>query len=275
MKWRLIWAVLAVTGACLSQNAVTASAQGLIWNLPQEDGAWVRYEGTYTVIKTRPDADDGDLELKWARRLTIKSVGDEMATVDGKETACRWVEFRLETGRETAEGPETGRFGTRIYKVLIPANRVIGKIADEDNIPVTFLPIVKGFRQIGDRPAKPVKEKVLAIYPMISLLDHYQDFKPTSKDAEPVDVPLGAISARLFKGTQVLETPITRSTNQAELALSDEVPFGPVMWKVNVVREVKDKLSPEDAFQKVSTITIEMQAVETGGGATGDIPNTN
>ena len=256
--------------AGLGHHASVASAQGLIWSLP-EDGSWVRYEGTYTIVKARPDSDDGDLELKWSRRLTISSVGSETRTVDGKETACRWVELKLETGRSTAEGVDTGKFGTRVYKVLIPENRVIGKIVDEDDIPVTFLPIVEGYRKMGDRPVKAVKGKVLNIYPMISLLAHYRDFKQTGEKADSIDVPLGAVSARTFQGKQIVKTRISRSSNTAELALSDEVPFGPAKWTVTVIREEKDAVAEADAYQKTSTTTISMEAVEKGSGARSEI----
>ena len=38
----------------------TTSAQVLIWNLPKEDGAWIRFEGNYRQNQARPNAAAGD-----------------------------------------------------------------------------------------------------------------------------------------------------------------------------------------------------------------------
>src|SRR5262245_46496972 len=128
-----------------------SSAQMLIWNLPNDDGVWVRFEGAYKQTRARPNSNAGDENLEWGRQLTISSVGRE--TVDGR--ACRWVEFKSITkpsGLEQKPGPGD----SYIYKVLIPEDHVIGKTVDAETIPVTYLPIVKGWRKVGEREPQPV-----------------------------------------------------------------------------------------------------------------------
>ena len=264
---RFVWTFAAILSASLVLAAPrTSAAQGLIWSLPEEDGTWIRYEGDYRNVEARPNADQ-DLTLNSQRWLTISSVGRETREYHGKEVPCRWVEMKVETGKSSAEGVETGRFGTIIYKVLIPEQAVIGKITDADELPVTFLPILEGYRKLGDRPAQPVKEKVLAVYPMISLIAHYRDFEAVAKEAEPVDVKLGTVMARRYKGVKISETNTSRTKNVAELAISDEVPFGVARWTVTIERDEKDELEDVESFHRTTTIEVDMQAVETGSGA--------
>src|SRR5579863_5381857 len=153
-----------------------AQAQILIWSLPKEEGAWIRLEGTYRQTRDRPNSNAGSEVLEWHSELTISSVGREMADVDGTEVACRWVEFKAVTkpgGVDQVPGPGD----TFVYKVLIPEDRVVGKTIDEESLPITFLPIVKGFRRVGGREVEPVQEKALAVYPTIALVTYYPDLK--------------------------------------------------------------------------------------------------
>ncbi|TWU11623.1 hypothetical protein CA54_04310 [Symmachiella macrocystis] len=266
MNRRFVWAFIAILGASVLSAPQTASAQGLIWNLPEEDGTWVRYEGDFKNVEARPD-DDEDLTIECKRWLTISSVGTETREYQGKEVPCRWIELKVETGRSSAEGVDTGRFGTILYKVLIPEQSVIGKITDEDDIPVTFLPILEGYRKSGDRPVKKVTEKVLAVYPMISLIDHYRDFKAKTKEPEPIDVKLGTVPARLYEGIKLSETETSRTKNVADVALSTEVPFGVAQWSVTVERDEKDQLEDVEQFRRTSRLEVKMEAVETGSNA--------
>ena len=77
--------VLSLVGAVLSSSA---SAQGLIWSLP-EDGKWVRFEGTYQQTELRPNSNEGPLQLEWVQHITIKSVGKEDADFKGQKVPCR------------------------------------------------------------------------------------------------------------------------------------------------------------------------------------------
>ena len=260
---------------CWLGISANASAQGLVWRLPAEDGTWVKFVGTYKNQQARPDSNEGDLELTWKKELTISSVGQETVQIDGKPTACRWVEFKSVVGIATEEGLKPGPFSTRIYKVLIPEDRVIGKLLDSQNLPVTYLPIVRGFRKIANREPTAVTEKVLAVYPMLSMLTHYPEFAIVEKEPQDLQIPLGNVPARLCKGTEKLQNATNRSTNTAQLWLSDDVPFGLARWTVEILREKKDSTAPADAFKQAAKLTEEMAAVEKGTGAQSEISGTS
>src|SRR5262249_33776848 len=165
MRARIL-AGVAVIAAWATFPMTHVSAQVLIWSLPKEDGTWVRFEGAYKQTRARPNANAGDEMLEWRSELTISAVGSETADVkvfeNGREVtknvACRWVEFKSNTrpgGVDVVPGPGD----VFVYKVLIPADRVIGSTADRDGIPVTFLPIVKGWRKVAQREAEADPQK--------------------------------------------------------------------------------------------------------------------
>ena len=57
--------------------------------------------------------------------------------------------------------------------MLIPEARIFGTLinnnsVDADGIPVSFLPIIRGYRKLGNRKEEQIKTKVLQIYPAIS-----------------------------------------------------------------------------------------------------------
>ncbi len=135
-RWWLI--VLACAGLFAGSLDRAAEAQGLIVRLPK-DGAWVRFEGTVKQVEFRPDAPEGDISMEWIEHLTIKSVGREQAVFHGKQVPCRWIEIKVVTGKPSESGVEAGPVGERIYKILVPEERVTGAVADGDKIPV-FLP---------------------------------------------------------------------------------------------------------------------------------------
>ena len=56
MTRRILIAAMAILAVWSVDDADSACAQGLIWNLPAEEGAWVRYEGTYKQTEIRSDA---------------------------------------------------------------------------------------------------------------------------------------------------------------------------------------------------------------------------
>ncbi len=255
---------------CVISFSGSLSAQGLIWELPP-DGSWVRYEGTYEKEMPGPDANDLPVKLKWTRHLIISSVGSEMAEFNGEQTACRWLEFKTITGKETESGVAPGVSGPRIYKVLVPEKAVNGKIIDQSQIPVTFLPIVRGYRKIGDKPAEPLKTKILRFYPMITMLEHYTKWDSEGESAN-IDIPTGAVSAREFKGTFSSESPTTRSQNVGTIWRTDKVPFGIAKWTVEITRDTKGGTQPRTDFQKASLVKVAMSAHEIGKNAESELP---
>ena len=247
-------------------------AQGLLWSLPP-DGTWVRYEGEYRETEFRPNAAEGDEVLSWDTQLTIKSVGTEKAAFEGREQPCRWIEFKIVTGK-TIEGViDPGPVGARIYKVLVPESRITGQPSYLDDIPVSFIPIVAGYRQVGNQPLEPIQSGVLQIYPNISLLQNYKakDIQQVSDQPVPAEVAVGPVNAMLYKAAQRLESPTSRSLNEAELWRSDDVPFGLARWKVRVARERKDSAAPRSDFKPAAEFSVEMKAAEKGTNAQSEL----
>ncbi len=267
--------VRAVVIAVLVFSARPVAAQNLIASLPAEDGAWVRLEGDHVEKKSRSEGGDGDLELPWRSELTIKSVGKEEAEVNGQTVACRWIEFKSEfkavqsAAKEGAIQPDP--FGTRIYKVLVPEQAVTINAKDEQGLPITFIPVVKGYRKIASREPQPVTEKVLVVYPMVSLLTQYPNW--TAGESVNVDSPNGALASTEWKGSRVLSSSTLRSSNEGQLFVSEQVPFGVARVKVKVQRFEKDNTAAEDAFKLAAEINSDLIAVETGTDAQSDLPD--
>lgn len=248
-------------------HTATSHAQGLLWSLP-EDGSVVEYAGKYLNRQERPGNNAGPLELEWDSQLTIQSVGEESAEFEGLPTPCRWIEFKTVTGRPSTKGVEAdagidaGPHGVRIYKVLIPISRVTGQLQDDSKLPVTYLPIVKGFRKIGQLPAQPIKEKVLAFYPVLGLFANYLDLAQQGEPAE-LDLPnLGPVKTKLMKGTLKLQNQTSKSLNVGEIWLSDDIPFGWAKYHVKLTREEKDITAPVTAFAPAAEIEVEMTVVK-------------
>lgn len=260
MPLRLKTAMLFQTMIVLSMMPATVKAQGLIFSLPP-DGTQVRYEGTYKQIEERPDSNAGALSLEWDRKLWIKSVGTEMAEYDGQMTACRWIEFKVITGKPSEEGTDPGIIGARIYKVLVPEREVRGELVDAEGIPVILIPIVRGYRRFGEGEIVEVKSGVLQVYPLISLVAHFPQMQADPTEQDPA-IKLGPVSATQMSGRSVIESPSTRTTNTTDLWRSKEVPFGLAKWTVKIVREVKDPTEPRTAFQVASSIEVTMEAHE-------------
>ncbi len=262
----------------------TSNAQGLLWNLP-EDGAVAEYAGKYTNKQERPLSNAGPLELEWESRLTMQSVGQEEAEFEGLPTPCRWIEIKLVTGKPSTKGVEAdagidpGPHGTRIYKVLVPISRINGQLRDEDGLPVTYVPIVKGFRKIGQQPAQLLKEKVLSFYPVLGLFANYLDLKPEGEEAD-VDLPnVGTVKAQLMKGSLKLQNQTSKSENIGEIWRAKDVPFGWVKYHVKLTRQEKDITAPPTAFAPAAEIDVEMTLVkmETTGAKSelGDVTEEN
>jgi len=199
-----------------------------------------------------------------------RSLGQESAEYNGRMVDCRWVEFKSVTKPRGVE-KQAGPGGTYIYKVLIPEEAVIGKPTDDQNVPVTYLPIVKGFRKVGERPVEPVREKALAVYPHVALLTWYPDLQAEANLNEEVPVDGTRYQALAHKGTRVLADKTSRSTNSATLWLASELPFGLARFEVSVVRESKHPEAADDAFQKVSVVEVSLAAKKIGAAAGSEI----
>lgn len=263
MKWSLV-----LLG--LFAIATPVRAQGLVWSLP-EDGSWVRYEGVYRQTVRRPESAEGDLNLEWRRNLTIKSVGREEAEYEGETQPCRWIEFKVETGK-TSEGVlDAGPGGIRMYKLLVPEAAIRGNVFVQVNdggqdLFVSYVPVVKGYRRIGDEPAAELAAGVFQLYPMVSLLRHYRDFA-SSGGAQSINVPAGDFEATQYRGRMVMETAVYRSTNTCEVYRSEGIPFGVVKWTASTRTETKGSTDLRSEFRDSVTIQEELQAVSSGGDA--------
>jgi hypothetical protein len=253
--------------AVLSQSA---SAQGLLWRLPPEDGTWVRYEGTYKQVVRRPNSTEGDLSLEWRRNIEVKSVGQETAEVNGRQEPCRWVEIKVVTGKVLEGIIDAGPGGTRIYKVLVPESAIHGKLNDAQGIFVEYIPIVKGFKKLGDEPAAPIESQVFQLFPVASLLRHFRNL--ASEGEQSLDVPaVGTITATLYKGEMQMETLTNRSTNSAEIWVSEALPFGVAKWTARAVTQEKNPTDARATFRPAVELTEEMTALEVGRGAESEL----
>ena len=258
---------------CLLLSPAPARAQGLLWKLPKDEGTYARYAGTYQHVQERPESVEGPLELKWLAELTIKCLGAETADFQGQPTPCRWIEFESVTGYESAQGIQPGPYGRRIYKVLIPESQVFGKQVDSDNIRLRFIPIVKGYRQLGEQPPQAVREKVLSVYPLLTLFAYYENLKSTGDESLELG-QVGSVDAQHFEGEETLTTSVGRSVNHGELWLSEALPFGWAKYKVKVVREEKDSTAPASEFKKTSEIDVTLEAAENGTDAQSKLDET-
>ncbi len=266
MRGLLITAVAGI--ACMLGNV--ASGQGVVCQLPP-DGTWVRFEGTYAQVEIRPETTAGKLEIDpWIEHVTIKSVGKEMAEYRDEQVPCRWIEIKIERGRERDGKVDTGLTGLEIYKVLIPESAVITDNADSQGVPISFIPLVKGFRKVGKAEPKPLTEPALQLYPLGILVGYYRELKVVAEDVD-AEVGIGAIKAKQLKGQIKIERPNSRTVQESTIWKSSEVAFGVARWAAKMTRERKDGQSPRDDFKPVSEVTIEMQAKETGRDAKSEL----
>lgn len=256
----------------LTFPAVTASAQGLIWKLPEQDGEWVRYEGTVTQIEARPESAEGNMTLSWVKHVTIKSVGQESADYRGQSTPCRWIEIKVQTGKTSAAGVNTGSVGERIYKVLVPEAEVLGNWVDGENLPVSYLPIVRGYRKTNDKDPTPreITSGILQVYPVVALIRHYRTMTPGDVP-ETVRVGQQEVTASTLQGSIELESPRVRVLHETTLYRSDEMPFGLARWTVKITEEVKGEVDQRSEFQFASEVTVDMTARETGTDARSEL----
>lgn len=248
--------------ACL---ATDAAAQGLLWKLPEDETAWVRYEGTYKQLVRRPQATEGDLNVEWTKHLTIKSI--KSVEVDGRK--CRWLEFKVVTGNVRDGIIDTGPGGAKLYAVLVPEEEIRGSVEapldEERTVFVEYVPIVNGFRKIGDEDAQPITGPVFQVYPVIALLRHYRNLAGSGEES------IGGVTAVRYTGSITMETPSRRSTNTAEIWRSEETPFGVVKWTASTTAEEKGTTAIRSEFQPLSEFSEEMTLAETGVGAESEL----
>jgi hypothetical protein len=274
MSRSILTAALAAFVVCLS--SLSAQAQGLIWKLPPV-GHWVKYEGTFKQYETQFDSGDGE-PLTWSRHMWIKSLDAEQAEFKGRTVECRWVEIKIQTGGTSAAGVDTGRVGERIYKVLIPEESVIGHWRDSENIPVEYLPIVKGYRKISDVDATPkvITTPMLQVFPMVSLVRHYKDM---TRSETPENVKIGTgngpkdLPCTKLTGSIQQESKTRRILHETTLFRSDDddVPFGLAKWTVKITQDEKGSVEPRTEFENATEITVEMTAQDSGVDATSDL----
>jgi hypothetical protein len=262
--------VAAVFAIIVGASSTLAFAQGVVCKLPP-DGTWLRFEGTYAQTEIRPETTTGKLDIEpWIEHVTIKSVGQESATYREKSTPCRWIEIKIERGRDRDGRIDTGLTGLEIYKVLIPENAVISDNVDAEGVPVSFLPLVKGYRKIGKAEPKELTEPALQLYPLGILVGYYRELQVV-EDNVNAQVGIGAINAKQLKGQIKIERPSSRTIQESTIWKSPEVPFGVARWSAKLIRERKDGQAPRDDFKRVSEVTIEMQAKETGTDAKSEL----
>jgi hypothetical protein len=270
---RVLFPLLALATSLL--GAASASAQGLIWNIPTEEG---RYEGSYAQVMKRPDDPAGDLKLNWTRHLTIKALGHEDGDIDGKTVPCRWIELKVITGPVKEGIIDAGPGGIRLYKILVPVEAISQvkitndkEVIDSDRVLATYIKIAKGFRKIGNESAQPIETGVFQIYPTLTSLQHYRELT----EVGPEDVPIRneTVACIHYKGEMVTEDLFTRSTNTADVWKTDSptIPFGVAKWTVAVNIERKDSTQSRSGFVPLSEVTEEMIAAEIGDAAESEL----
>ncbi|MFO0979737.1 MAG: hypothetical protein U0996_25285 [Planctomycetaceae bacterium] len=233
----------------------TANGQGLIFALP-EDGTAVEYEGELT----QGTSVDDENPLKWSCELTIQSVGKEDAEYLGKVQPCRWLEIKCLTGSKKETRIDPGPSGSRIYKVLVPESVINSEPVDADGIPNDMLPIVKGFRRVGEEAVAPIKTPILRFYPTIAMLGSYVDPEVIATNAAPEVILQGpAISAVHKKGKILMESQKIRTTNEAEYWVSKDVPFGLARWVVTETTEEKELAAPRTEFKVTTVKKVDMK----------------
>jgi hypothetical protein len=240
-----------------------SQAQGLVWSLP-EDTSFVRFEGDYKETLFRPQNVQGDLSLQWRAHLIIRSVGKEEADFNGRSVPCRWLEFESVTGREVAGKIQPGPGGLILVKALVPEEKINGKSRDENDIAIEYLPIIKGFMKIDDKPVEELETKILQLYPLLTQLRNYSDLK--SQGQESLEIAGQNVDCQKLLGSVATENNTSRSTNTATIWETKGVPFGLAKYSVKIEREQKDPLADRTEYRPAAEITIVMQAIEHGSG---------
>ena len=248
----------------------TVAAQGLVWNLP-ESGTWARYAGEYRQVTVRPTSTEGDLTLQWQCLLEIRCLERTTAEWKGEQVSCVWLELESQIGQQVDGQLETGPGSVRLYKILVPEQEVIGKAFFDLPIPRAYLPVVQGYRKIGEGDVQPLQGNVFQTFPVLSQVLINEQAKIAGEDTVTVqagsaDAPREIAATRIENSTVIQELS-SRSTNNTTLWISDEIPFGSVRWIVRTERETKTLVDTRDLFKKHSEFSVEMNLVQTGSDA--------
>ncbi len=264
------WATWGVMFGCLVGVCTSALAEGIIWQLPP-DGSWVRLEGTYAQSEIRPDSATGKLEISpWIERVWIKSVGEEQAEYQGEMVPCRWLEIKVERGREREGKIDTGLTGLEIYKVLVPSTKILFESLDADHVPVSFLPVIRGYRKVGKAEPKELAEPALQLYPMAILTGYYRDEVVAAKGDDP-EIGIGQVQADKIESKIAIERNSSRTIQETTVWRSKDVPFGIARYTAKILREVKDDRQNRDQFQPAAEVVVDLRAQETGDGAQSEL----
>lgn len=259
----------ALTCGLISWTAAV-QAEGVIWQLPP-DGTWVRLEGTYSQTEIRPNSATGKLEITpWIERLWIKSVGEETAEFQGESVACRWLEIKVERGRERDGQIDTGMTGLQIYKVLVPEAKVLATTVDDTGVPVSFLPVVKGYYKLGKAEPKEMTQSALQLYPLAVLAGYYRQENVVAAEDDP-EVKVGPIKAEKIESKLNIESLTGRTVQDVTVWRSKDVPFGIARYEAKILRETKDAGQNRDEFKPATEITVSLKAQETGDDAKSDL----
>lgn len=251
-------------------TADEVGAQSVLLRLPA-DGTWVRYEGTYTQTEIRPESTLGKLEIPpWAEHVTIKSVGSATAEYRGENVPCRWIEIKVERGRESEGKIAVGKTGLEIYKVLVPEGVVTANPQVEEGVPIGFVPIVKGARVIGTGAAEPLSEPALRLYPLALLFSYCRDMQVAEQAVDP-GIAIGAVSADVVTGSLTSERPTSRTQMDVKIWTSVTVPFGVAAWTAKIVRSIKDSQQPRDDFKPLTEVEVSLKAQATGDNAQSEV----
>ena len=256
--------------ACSPPAALTPAARagGLVWNLPAP-GTEARYEGEIT--QTLTGRDNQTTEIARLRRVTVRSLEAETAEYRGEQVPARWLEFVAETGTPGERGLDPGPAGRVVYKILTPESAIAPDLTDERGVPRAFLPVLRGWRQVGDgEPAE--LGPAFRAYPAVCLLTEFEPDEILERTDDAADVPAGRFEGTRFRAKLVEESRTARVTHEANWLLSDAAPFGPAEWSATVVRETKDALADRDTFAESSRTVSKMELVEVADDARGELP---
>jgi hypothetical protein len=258
-------------------GAGSASAQGLLWSIPDE-GQWIRYEGEYTQVVKRPNDATGDLTITWSQHLTIKALTSEDADFQGRTVPCRWIEFKVITGPVKEGIIDAGPGGIRLYKLLVPIEAIeqvavaaSGEVLDIDKVLATHVPVVQGYRKIGDETATEIETGVFQVYPALTLMQHFRSL--TNAGDEAVAVLGESFDCAHWQGEHATEDTFSRSTNTTDVWRTDAagVPFGIAKWTTQLVVEHKKSTDTRATYAPLSEVTEEMTAAEIGTAAESEL----
>lgn len=273
MNQRNRWILFGVATLLAVYQPDVSRGQVFLRSLPP-DGSQVQFSGVLRVTQPSPESSDETITTEWRQQISVSSVGSEtveMNAEDGQTVAakpCRWIEFKVERGKATdASGIEVGQAGVMIYKCLIPEDTVGNEKSD-------FLPIVRGWRKIGNAEPQPMQGQVLRIAPIITLLDYYADAQEQPSETLQVQ-GLGDVECRVNSGTRQFQGRTGRSINQGQVWISDRVPFGLMKWRATTRREQLLGSEESGQYRFASELFTEMTVFAGGGNAQSELPQHN